>query len=62
MPQCICGRHFTTTSFDTSKKDMDICPKCRDSSAPKSYTSSYSWDCENVSGVLFNMSGSGGKQ
>lgn len=60
MPQCMCGRSFTRTTFDVENKDNDICPKCRDSSAPKSYINSYSWDCENVTGMVIDMSGNSG--
>lgn len=61
MPQCMCGRFFSITSYDVDKKDNDVCPKCRDSSAPKSYTNSYSWDCENITGLAIDMN-SGNKK
>jgi len=60
MPQCMCGSFFSTTSYNVDRKENDICPRCRDASTPKSYTSTYQWDCENVTGILIDMSGSQG--
>ena len=55
MPQCVCGRHFTQTSYDLKNKESDLCPKCRDASTPKSYINSIEWDCEDVTGILIDM-------
>jgi len=60
MPQCMCGRFFSITTYDIDNKDNDICPKCRDSSAPKSYTSSHQWDCESITGTTIDKNYSGG--
>jgi hypothetical protein len=58
MPQCICGEHFTTTSFDPYNKDSDICPKCRSNTTPRSYVTSYSWDCEGLTGMVLDINSS----
>ena len=55
MPQCVCGEHFTMTSYDMYNRDSDICPKCKNSSTPRSYVASYSWDCESLSGMVLDM-------
>jgi len=57
MPQCICGEHFTTTSFDAYNKESDLCPRCKSVSTPRSYLSSYSWDCESMTRMVLDMSG-----
>ena len=58
MPQCMCGCHFTTTTFDMDNKESDLCPSCRNNSSPKSYSSSYQWDCENISGQILDINSS----
>ncbi len=61
MPQCICGEYFSVTSFDPYSQDNDICPKCKASSTPRSYISSYYSDCEGLTSSIvetFTFTGS----
>ena len=57
MPQCICGCFFSGTSYDVENREKDLCPKCIDSSTPKSYTSSYTYTCGNLTGSVIEVSG-----
>lgn len=45
MPQCICGRFFTRSTFSKTKyhKEDDLCPYCKRVSTPQNYTNSKEW-------------------
>ena len=48
MPQCICGRFYTQTNYDS--EGVEVCPKCSSQSVGQSYMNSKEWVGESKSG------------